>query len=662
MNRNHESTYWNEKNLPKSYMVKFFTSLFDEADKFEDSYLWVEYMRVWLKSLIKSNKNKLVKVLWNDFSWLWGWDLDSLDNLFQNIRFIVEEAKKSNSTLILGFSLLGGNQQFASVAKYIKELKIYYPNIIFVCGWPNLSRIGDKDYIKRLFWHWVDILNVWSWNNFMEFLANLSEEDSFSFDQNWFLTSSKSLPSNMILSSSENDLDVDPDKVFWVVSSFKKEEKIIHFFIRSGCINNCGFCNRWWTYWYATKRSDAIKTAHYINSEIAFVRAKHKLEWIFIQNPNPMQNFDAFETMIKNIDFTWIKWISFFGDYIGLGINGRKEKLLSLIRELTSKYKQLSIYITYWVDVMQVENDSDFLQKTYWKRDVTDEELTKSYTTMLSLIDIAEKENMNFFYSLSYISHPFMDLKLYVRKFEELYFLTEKYRVVNGIFASPIYPYPNTVVWEKYKWHYIPVDIAESKTTFSDLGNLSLWAANFANNKYLDLMTFLSWYWRWGSFIYSVFKQLESWTSTNMFGKELIEAEKNWNLLFATFWYYFSQLYLRLQNFYSLWKEKNIDNINRVQYMLDFVKFLIEREVYIYNTNLEYHTQNNAENIKNLILWRNLLEKFLSDIEKWEIKETVAVFMEKFKNNSDILDRLDLELKNYIWESSRKKQIFSVKD
>lgn len=589
----------NDNNIfPTHYAVKFY-SIFKWEINLKDGVLWkIEPYYIWTQTLIgflnnqlNNNKNKLIRLLDIDKfhrNELEVWDTleSAIENFINGVKEVVENTNSKWETLILWFSIFDDGIQLDTISKLIKEIKRKYKNVIFVWWGPSFTKWVSKEHLNYYFNKWIDIINIWWWKEFIEFISSLSENEYFYLDENnnvrfkW----NRVIPWNIVFNSTENKniesswTEIEPEWYFDAV--FNK----FYFPMKdSDCLNVCHFCSidlQWSKLTSLSIKNNSDKLNWYLE------KIEKKWIWLSFRTPNPLQQLNKFIEIVKSINFSKVKTISLFWDFIGLQNDKNLSKLKELLYYFKNNYPNIKIGIAYWIDSLDYKNDWEFIGKWIWK--ITAQQ--KHYDRALSNLDeliIFAKEIWNFSISANLIFHPALDVDQFIKKLEYARNV-ENRKFVSGVTFHHLIPFHNTILERGNVWNYIPKIIADEIlwTKFLEVSwEYPVWGHFYRNSRYLDLMYFFIKF-GWEKWISKFEKILKN--------QSLITFLESKNRLFS--YYVYIQTKFMINDLLELGKNTKLDDHEQypklVRTYFTMLKtslvFILNRERYLMSINPSY--------------------------------------------------------------------------
>lgn len=473
-----------------------------------------EHKRLWIINTQNIAVNSLIKELWKSIMVTWNelirilsnqetikkvyeWKniLDPFNDILIDLDRIAEQLNKKWEIMILWISNYWNYAENKVFYEKIKKIKKKHDNIIVVAWWPDFNLPGNNWIYDFHLNHWVDIINIWWANEFINFLSTFWKDDKFFRDEKWILhlKSSKKIPENLIIWSSVNRSELKSWKHCNLHSYYSEYEKLIRLTTNtSTCMNHCDYCSAdsQWNIPLTENDIDiAISNFNELSKTISY-----KGCWLIIENLNPMQYIDRFERFFKSVDLNKINSLSMYGNFFWLKRKENFDKIIWLINRLNENYPRMYISINFGIDSITDKHDWDFLGRKEWHNILTNKDyeiLINAYLDLLSRF----KWNPNIDINSNYIFHPDMDMELYQKKIWLIIQIFETYykpfdKRFNPWFF-PLIPYWYSKTSSNYKWFYIEDhNICLTKAIRLKIENMELsnWWYFYKNSSFIDIL------------------------------------------------------------------------------------------------------------------------------------------------------------------------------
>ncbi len=588
MNKNYEYT-----NTPQAFPTSYLFDLYSLTWEYKELEQGKETYVLSLDSLatnsIISNlqqkiKNDSFKIINRDFLYIGDTKkekYESYEHIFSKIQKIllmnIEKAKKQGKTLIIWFSSLWAYDLLENLKETICLIKEKYPNTIFTIWWSDYNELTDQTFLERTLDWWIDLINIWWAEEFIDFITNLNKNDIFYRAKDWKLKleTNKDIAQNILLSwQLWNTSNIIPWKKIETTYDFDLLEWAFHFMIKnSECLNSCSYCSN-----YLHSDRTPLRNKDIEESITKFNKYIKKVEKetdeklaIMINNPNPFQYIDKFFTFLQWIDLSNARTIVFFGDFTGLSNINKYNKVILIINYLRKTYPELEVRIGFSFDAIEEKGDADYIGRTNWTKISKQQELINWFKRFENLNKIyLNDEKVTLPYNT--ILHP----NLSVEQFKNRSLIINKLWEYNK--GEPktytLEPMINTKISKEKKWYFIPpYDVAKNRIArdlyAETIWNISTWGYYYKNSALLDIFEFSRDMWLIWNFIDLVENKTEE--IKNYINNNKLD-------LLNTFLYW--------------WLEKIKHNPlmleNNIEYWLKYIEYFLYREEYIFKNNPNY--------------------------------------------------------------------------
>ena len=585
-----------------------------------------------LKQIIDEVKNETLILMKQDGGHLLrstkrNWFDDVIKQFIEYLTELAEATKKDNKTLILGFSSCWWYELLHELFKIIEKLKVKYSHIIFVLWWSDVNDVKDKKFIDMVFEWWIDIINVWWAEQFVNFIGNIWKEDKFFRDKKWdlFLETNREVPNNILFGTSTRDLsEIIP---WWKIETTYRhnlDENIFSFSIdNSSCLNSCNYCANYLHSDRIALRDEDICTAIFQFNEYISLILNNKEIRVSIDNPNPTQYINKFYDFIRWINLTNVKEIWFFSDFIWIWNINKYEKLIEIIEYLKVRYPKIIVSINLSFDALHYEWDWNFIWRTHGNNLATEKELNLWYNWAVAFMNKYHNDNrINIVCST--IMHPNLNVDLFLDRLE---FIDSIKKHTKSIY--PLVPHINTGLNKDHNWNFIPeyeaVKYIKDKNIYYKFpGQVSHWWYFYLNSFLLDTYIFTKNMWLLDSF--------QSFLKDNRNDIEEMKTTLFIKFLYASITdinkHIFSLLpdLIQWRRWFADIKKEYLAMKDCVNYAVYYIDFITYRENYIMENNPDY---NNSE-----------LEWFLKKLE--EVKK-VYIYLREISFMEDGLFKTIIE-------------------
>jgi hypothetical protein len=412
--------------------------------------------------------------------------------LVQRLAF----ARAEGRSLIVGFSLIGGQQVFDTLElmRFLREAS--EGSALCVAGGSLLSYrhpLLEAD----LFAAGADIINIAGVRAFAQWVGTLTRNDPIERDEEGRVHITLPPDASFFTALTQNR-DVPPGRAVAVPPSFDLRTRDLNVHLPGvGCANQkCGFCATG-PHIHAHKAAAQKKIPLWAAMTQALLDVKPKngaakIRGLSIGNSNPMQRMGALRTFLDGVDLSGVEHIGHFGEAPSFLTRAGVDRHLAYIDEVLTRYPHLNLFLGLSLDAIQYENDNDFLHKSLGPH-VLDK---RDYETVLAHYFAFLREarqrpwHDRFSIRTNIITHPAMTPDVYLRKQALRAQIDEAFGRKSDIGDGPLDPFEGSAIAAAWQGHFAPMHFMEKDWELgweiNAASYLSHWGNQFKNGDLLD--------------------------------------------------------------------------------------------------------------------------------------------------------------------------------